>query len=50
MEEDSDWRGCNCCAHGRCIYIFDSLNVCDNTNIHDIIKVVKEEKDNGKEE
>ena len=29
---------------GECIKVFDSFNVCDNTKVHDIIKVEKEEK------
>ena len=30
--------------------MFDSFNVCDNTEIYDIIKMEKKEKDAGKEE
>jgi len=53
MEEDVSLQigctlmgpGCISCAQGGCIYIFGSFNVCDNTNIYDIIKVEKKEKD-----
>ena len=43
-------RGVINCAYGENIWMFDSFNVCDNTEIYDIIKMEKKEKDAGKEE